>query len=360
MDVEKKKNSLRIAILAPITWRVPPRAYGPWERVVYNLTETLVKMGQRVTLFATGDSQTSANLESVIETPLGETPQPDPKVWETLHIANVFERASQFDLIHSHLNYTPLTYSKLVKTPLVTTLHGVAAFKETHPVFLKYKDSNFISISNFERSYLPELNYMATIYNGIDFGSFPFKEKHKNYLVYTGRICEEKGVLKAIKLSYRIKIPLYLAGIIPRSTKARSFFAKKIKPHIDGKTIYFLGNLSQKRVAQLIADALAYVFLISKGNKGEACPLSILEAFACGVPVIGSKNGPLPEIIKTGVNGMLVSSVSEVDQNLKKIKNLNRRRIRKSAEMSFSRKQMARNYLKCYRQLLKESEEEND
>lgn len=359
MDVEKKKNSLRIAILAPITWRVPPRAYGPWERVVYNLTETLVETGQRVTLFATGNSQTSANLESVIETPLGEILQPDPKVWETLHIAKVFEKARQFDLIHSHLNYTPLTYSKLVKTPLLTTLHGAAAFKETHSVFLKYKDSNFVSVSNFERSYLPELNYMATIYNGIDFNSFPFKEKSKNYLVYTGRMCEEKGILKAIKLSHRIKIPLYLAGIIPPSTKARSFFAKKIKPHIDGKTIYFLGNLSQKRVAQLVSEALAYVFLIKKDDKGEACPLSVLEALACGVPVIGSKNGPLPEIIKTGVNGILVSSVSEVDQNLKKIKNLNRRRIRRSAEISFSRKKMGKDYLRCYRQLLKKSEAEN-
>ncbi len=347
-------NCLKIAILAPITWRVPPRAYGPWERVVYNLTEGLVKMGHKVTLFASGDSETSAKLESIVKKPLGETSWPNPRAWEHLHIANVFEKANNFDIIHNHLNYLPLIYSNLTKTPVLTTLHGSAAFKETHLIFLKYKNSAFVSVSNFERSYLPELNYLSTVYNGVDFKAFPFSKKLENYLVYTGRLVKEKGILEAIRLSFKTKIPLYLAGIIQPSVEGRKFFEKEIKPHIDGKNIKFLGNLSQKKVAQVISKALAYVFLIKESKKGEACPLSIIEALACGTPVIATRNGPLPEMIQSKVNGFLVNSLKEAVDKLRQVKKLDRRKIRFLARQKFSQEKMANGYLNCYQRVIKD------
>lgn len=353
-------NCLKIAMLAPITWRVPPRAYGPWERVVYNLTETLVKMGHKVTLFASGDSKSSAKLESIIKKPLGKISQPNPKVWEHLHIANVFEKANHFDIIHNHLNYLPLTYSKMVKTPVLTTLHGAVAHKETHPVFLQYKSSNFVSVSNFERSYLPQLNYLATIYNGINLKTFSLAKSHGNYLVYTGRLAEEKGVLKAIKLSLKTKIPLYLAGIIQPSVKGRKFFEKQVRPHIDGENIKFLGNLSQKKVAQLVSKALAYVFLIKESKKGEACPLSVVETLACGTPVIATKNGPLPEMIEPGVAGFLVNSLKEAIAKLEQIKKLDRREIRILAKEKFSQEKMTKDYLECYERLIRKTRSQYD
>ena len=187
---------MKIAILSPIAWRTPPLKYGPWEQVASNITEGLVAMGHDVTLFATGNSITKAKLQSVSETAYAENPELDTKVWECLHISNLMEQADQFDIIHNNYDFLPLTYSKLIKTPMVTTIHGFSSPKII-PVFVKYNDiQSYVSISNADRS--EQLSYVATVYNGINEQLFDFNPTPKDYLLFFGRIHPEKGTYEAI------------------------------------------------------------------------------------------------------------------------------------------------------------------
>ncbi|MGH2518427.1 MAG: glycosyltransferase, partial [Chloroflexota bacterium] len=183
---------MNIGMLGPISWRTPPRGYGAWETVVHNLTEGLVARGQRVTLFATGDSVTAATLHAVCPRPYSEDPEIDPNVWVPLHISEAMERAGEFDLLHSHQDFLPLTYSRLVATPLLTTIHGFSS-EAIKAVYHKYWDNAYVSISNADRD--PRLNYLATVYNGIDLAEFTFRANPTGgYLLYLGRFHPEKGV----------------------------------------------------------------------------------------------------------------------------------------------------------------------
>ena len=203
---------MKIAVLAPICWRTPPRHYGPWEQVASNITEGLVKRGCEVTLFATGDSLTRGKLSSTCRRPYEEDKTLDPKVWECLHIAHMMERAAEFDIIHNNYDFLPLTYSRLIKTPMVTTIHGFSS-PQIIPVYKQYnKRNHYVSISNADRS--PELEYAATVYNGIDMDDFTLKESTGEYLLSFGRIHPDKGTHKAIRIAKRIKMKLIISGFI--------------------------------------------------------------------------------------------------------------------------------------------------
>src|ERR1700704_323466 len=216
----------RVAILSPVAWRTPPRQYGAWETVAGNIAEGLVDRGWDVTLFATGDSVTRAHLHSVVERGYEEDRAIDPKVAEYLHISEVFEHAADFDLIHSHYDFMALSYTRLVKTPVLTTIHGFSS-PQIMPVYKKYRDGYFVSISNSDRA--PGLNYLATVYNGIDLSLYPFQERGGEDLIFLGRIHPDKGVHLAIQGARLSGRRLIIAGIIQDEV----YYRERLKPHVD-------------------------------------------------------------------------------------------------------------------------------
>src|ERR1700752_490191 len=227
------KPKKRVAILSPIAWRTPPRQYGAWETVASNITEGLVARGWDVTLFASRDSLTRAQLHAVVDKGYEEDPAADPKVSEYLHISEAFERAAEFDLIHSHYDFMALTYTRLVKTPVLTTIHGFSSPK-IMPVYQKYRDGYFVSISDSDRA--PELNYLATVYNGIDLSLYPLQESGGDDLIFLGRIHPEKGAHLAIEVARLSGRRLIIAGII----QDEAYYREMINPYIDGRDVQYV------------------------------------------------------------------------------------------------------------------------
>ncbi len=334
---------MRIAMLAPISWRVPPRHYGPWERVVSLLTEGLVARGVDVTLFATADSVSRARLVSVCPRPYSEDPSLDPKVWECLHISAVFERADEFDLIHNHFDFLPLSYSALVRTPVLTTIHGFSS-ERIVPVYEKYNGRvYYVAISNADRH--PRLNYIATIYHGIPLEEFTLRREHGDYLLFFGRIHPDKGVAEAIEVARRSRLRLLIVGII----QDQHYFEREVAPHTDGDRIRYLGSVGPDQRNELLGGALALLHLI---NFDEPFGLSMIEAMACGTPVIAHSRGSVPEIVRKGVTGFLVNSVSEAAEAVRLVGELDRARIRQHVAEHFSCGRMVESYLKVYREVL--------
>lgn len=335
---------MKVAILAPISWRVPPRHYGPWERVVSLLTEGLVEQGLDVTLFATADSITKAKLVGVCPRPYSEDPTLDVKVWECLHISEVFERADEFDLIHNHFDFLPLSYSKLIKTPVVTTIHGFSS-PRILPVYKKYNGHvHYVSISNADRS--PELDYVATVYHGIPLDEFTFREEKEDYLVFFGRIHHEKGVVEAIEVAKKAGMKLIIAGII----QDQKYFDEKVAPHIDGKQIEYIGSVGSAERDEVLGKAKALLHII---NFDEPFGLSLVEAMACGTPVIARGRGSIPEIIVDAETGFIVDTIDEAVAALEKIDKLDRRRIRRHVEENFSVQKMVEGYIRVYEEVMK-------
>ncbi|HEB72918.1 MAG TPA: glycosyltransferase [Nitrospirae bacterium] len=334
---------MRIAILSPISWRTPPRHYGPWEAVVSLLTEGLVEAGVDVTLFATGDSVTRARLASICPRPYSEDRQIDPKVWECLHISEVFERADEFDLIHNQFDFLPLTYTGLTQTPVVSTIHGFSS-SSIMPVYKKYNGRvHYVSISEADKS--PELDYIATIHHGIRLEEFPFHEGPGDYLLFFGRIHPDKGVSEAIEVAKNAGMRLKIAGII----QDEEYYETRIKPHIDGDRVEYLGSVGPDRRAEILGGATALLHLI---NFDEPFGLSMVEAMACGTPVIANERGSIPEIIKEGVNGFLVDDIEGAVNAVEKIGSIDRRACRNSVEERFTAGRMVRQYLDVYQKIL--------
>jgi glycosyltransferase involved in cell wall biosynthesis len=335
---------MRVAMISPIAWRTPPRHYGPWENVVSLLTEGLVKRGHDVTLFATADSLTSAKLHAVSPGGYEEDSSLDPKVWESLHISEVFEHAHEFDIIHNHFDFLPLTYSKLVKTPLLTTIHGFSSPKIT-PVYKKYNQTvYYVSISDADRD--PELDYLATIYHGIDLEHFTFNSTPEEYLLFFGRIHADKGAYEAIQIAKKCKRKLIIAGIIQDG----AYFEEKVKPFINDDICY-VGSADPKKRDKLLGNAFALLHPI---NFAEPFGLSVVESFACGTPVVAFDKGSMSEIILDGENGFLVSTIEEAVSAVKNITHINRLFCRKDAEQRFTSQRMVNDYIKVYQMILKE------
>lgn len=334
---------MRIAVLSPVSWRTPPRHYGPWESVVSLLTEELVHMGLDVTLFATGDSQTSGKLVGVCPRPYSEDRSVDPKVAECLHISEVFERSADYDLIHNHFDFLPLTYSGLVETPVVTTIHGFSS-PAIIPVYRKYNAlGHYVAISEADKS--PELDYIATVHHGIDVAQFPFSGAAGQYLLFFGRIHPDKGTREAIHVARRAGIKLVLAGII----QDQDYFNAEVEPHIDGTTVEYLGSVGPDRRAGVLGGALALLHLI---GFDEPFGLSVVESMACGTPVIAFDRGSMPELIRHGATGYIVDDINSATIASAEIKSLNRSECRADVEQRFTSARMARDYVGVYQKIL--------
>jgi glycosyltransferase involved in cell wall biosynthesis len=311
--------------------------------VVSLLTEELVRLGLDLTLFATGDSQTSGKLVAVCPRPYSEDDSVDPKVAECLHISEVFERAADFDLIHNHYDFLPLTYSALVKTPVVTTIHGFSS-PAIIPVYKKYNArSHYVAISEADKS--PELDYIATIHHGIDIAQFPFLEAEGKYLLFFGRIHPHKGVREAIEVAQRVGIKLVIAGII----QDQDYFAAEVEPHIDGKTVEYLGSVGPDQRADVLGHALALLHLISFE---EPFGLSMVESMACGTPVIAFPRGSIREVIRHGETGYIVEDIEHAVDAVAALQSIDRSACRKDVEQRFSHTRMARDYVDAYEKIL--------
>lgn len=336
-------SSLRIAMLSTIAWRTPPVKYGPWEKIVSLITEGLVARGCDVTLFATADSKTAAKLEAVAPHGYREDPAMIERVWDGLHISHLFEQAHRFDLIHNHFDFPPLTYSRLVTTPVVTTIHGFSS-PAIVPVYKKYdQHTDYISISNANRH--PDLHYAATVYHGIDISPYHLQTNPDTYLLFFGRIHPDKGAKEAIAVARQTGRKLLIAGLIAD----QEYFDKEVKPHLDNDRITYLGNLELAAGSKLLADAAALLHMI---NFNEPFGLSVVEAGACGTPVIAINRGSMPELVIDGKTGFLVTSVAEAVAAVKELGSLSRRDCRKHVERDFTADVMVEGYLAAYQQIL--------
>lgn len=341
---------MHLAVLSPIAWKTPPTHYGPWERVVSLLVEGLVRRGIEVTLFATADSETKATLHAVVPRPYEEDKDLDPKVWECLHISELFERADEFDLIHNHYDFLPLTYTGLVPTPVLTTIHGFSSSKIL-PVYKKYNGRTYyVSISNADRS--PELDYVATVYHGIDLENFTFNDKPSENLLFFGRIHPDKGTRQAIDIARLAGRDLVIAGII----QDRHYFETEVEPHIDEVHIRYVGSANPCLRDKLLGEAYALLHPI---DFNEPFGLSVVEANACGTPVVAFERGSMPELVTAGVNGFLVSDVSEAVEAVRQIGSVSRRACRETAERRFSRDRMVDEYLRVYSEILAKGQRED-
>lgn len=333
---------MKIAVLSPVAWRTPPRHYGPWEQMASNLTEGLVEAGHEVTLFATADSLTKASLSSVVERGYDDAPGQDAKVLECLHISNLMEHADEFELIHNHFDFLPLSYSRLIDTPVITTIHGFSSEKIV-PVYQKYNaDGYYVSISDANRH--PALNYLSTVYNGLDTANFSFQPVSESYLLFFGRIHPDKGTAEAIQIARAGKRKLIIAGII----QDENYFREKVEPYL-GEDISFIGSAGPEKRNELLGGAYALLHPISFD---EPFGLSVAEAMLCGTPVIAFQRGSMPELITTGLTGFLVSHAAEAAAVLDSVKDLSRETCRKLAVERFSKEKMVADYLDLYRRII--------
>jgi glycosyltransferase involved in cell wall biosynthesis len=336
-DHEGAVRNKRVAVLAPVAWRTPPRQYGAWETVAGNVAEGLVARGWDVTLFATRDSVTRAHLHAVIDRGYEEDHTIDPKVAEYLHISEAFEHAGEFDLIHSHYDFMALTYTRLVSTPVLTTIHGFSS-PRIMPAYQKYGDGYFVSISDSDRA--PGLNYLATVYNGIDLALYPLQESGGDDLIFLGRIHPDKGVHLAIEVARLSGLPLLIAGII----QDEGYFRDQVKPRLNGQ-IRYIGPVDVEGKNELFARARALLHL---NTIPERFGLVLAEANAAGVPVIAMDLGSCREVIEDGQTGFLVTSAAEAVQALERIHEIDRVACRKRVQECFSIETMVQAYERVY------------
>lgn len=335
---------MNIAMLAPIAWRSPPRHYGPSEYVASLLTEELVSLGHDVTLYATADSQTRGVLHAICPRGYEEDPKFEPKVWETLHISELFERASAHDIIHNHLDFVPLTYSGLTTTPVVTTIHGFSS-PDILPVYKKYNHKTFyVSISNADRS--PVLDYIKTIHHGIDISQFDFQPVADDYLLFFGPMHKSKGARQALEIARVCNKKIILAGFI----QDRDYFNHFVATYIDNKEVLFLGSLGPAERSRLLGNAYALLHPI---QFDEPFSLTVIEAMACGTPVIAFNRGSMSEIIENGKSGFLVNYVQEAIDAVACIQKIDRAECRRHAQRYFTADRMTRDYLHVYEKIIK-------
>ncbi|WP_448060897.1 glycosyltransferase family 4 protein [Cellulomonas hominis] len=326
-------------MLASIAHRLPPRSYGPWEQVAATLTDGLVTRGHDVTLFASADSTTAAHLHAVAPGGYEETPGLDAKVWESLHIAAVFERAGEFDVISNQFDFLPLTYSRLTPTPVVTTIHGFSS-ERIVPVFVAYDDiAHYVAISGADRH--PALTYAATIHHGIDVASFTVGAGDGGYLLFLGRIHPDKGTHTAVEVARRAGLPLVIAGIV----QDEAYFRERVAPHVDGERVRFVGPVGPAERDRLLGGAAALLHLI---DFDEPFGLSVVEALATGTPVIATPRGSLPELVVPGITGFLVHDVEEAVTAVRALGTLDRADCRRDAEQRFTADRMVDDYVRLF------------
>lgn len=334
-------SSFKVGMLSPISWRTPPRGYGPWELFVSLLTEGLVERGIDVTLFATKDSITNATLSGVVAQGYSENEHQDAKVGEALHLAALFERAAEFDIIHNSFDFLPLCFSRLVTPPMVTTIHGFSSEKIV-PVYQKYDStSHYVAISAADRH--PSLNYAATIHHGIEMDAFEVGTGTRDYLLFFGRIHPDKGTHEAIMAAREAHLPLIIAGIV----QDRDYFEQQVLPHIDGNQVKFVGAVSREDKGALLAGARALLHLI---NFDEPFGYSVVEAMACGTPVVATRRGSMAELIVAGENGLFVEDNGRVP--IPEKNQFDPARVRASVEQRYAHTRMIDEYITLYEKII--------
>ncbi|MGH8908641.1 MAG: glycosyltransferase family 4 protein [Egibacteraceae bacterium] len=340
---------MRIGVLGPIAWRIPPRAYGGWEQVAGNLADGLVARGHDVTLFATADSLTTARLSSVVDRPLSEDPGlgRHAREHEAMHVASALARAAEFDVLHNHAGCFPVCAAPLVATPVLTTLHGSAAEEGSRLIYRRHRDLPYVSITDAERRLCPELSYVATVHNGIAVDRFPFCDRAGGYLLCIGRMSPDKGIHLAIPAAARAGMLLVLAGIVPEENAA--YFDARIRPHLADGAVEFIGPVTHAEKGPLMAGAAASLHLVTYE---EAFGLTITESLACGTPVIATRRGSIPELLRHGATGFIVDDVEEVAGLVARLGEIDRRACRIEAETRFDVARMVAGYERCYRGLL--------
>jgi glycosyltransferase involved in cell wall biosynthesis len=306
------------------------------------LAEGLAARGLDVTLFATLDSLTTAKLDGVCKSGYAETPELDGRIWEALHVAHALARSSEFDIVHNHLDWLPLAFAQHCRAPLVTTIHGFSG-RGILPAYQNAGSSHFVSISNADRA--PELSYAATVYHGIDLEALPLSRSGGEALVAFGRIHPDKGTATAIEIARRAERRLVLCGIV----QDERYFRDQVLPHVDGDRVRYLGSVGPTERAAVLGSAAALLHPIAFP---EPFGLSVVEAMACGTPVIAYPLGSMPEVIDEGVTGFLVSDVEAAVAAVTKAAALERTKIREVAERRFGAERMVDEYMAVYRRLL--------
>lgn len=333
---------MKVGLISPVAWRTPPRHYGPWEQFVSILAEGLVKEGIDLTLHATGDSITKAKLRYACERSYEENKDLDPKICEYMHISDVFENANDYDILHNSFDFMPLCYSKLVNTPIVTTIHGFSSPKIL-PVYEKYNaNTYYVSISDSDRS--ERLDYVKTVYHGINVEDFKFTEQKDDYLLFFGRIHKDKGAYEAIQIAKKLGMKLVIAGIV----QDREYYEKNVEPYLSDDIVY-IGSVGPDKRSEILGKAKVLLHPI---HFEEPFGFSVVEAMACGTPVIAFEKGSMPELINHGVNGYLVDTVDEAVEYVKKLDDINSLACRNIVEDRFTHARMVKEYIEVYKTIL--------
>jgi len=339
---------MRIAQVAPLIESVPPAAYGGTERVVSYLTEELVRQGHEVTLFASGDSGTSARLVSCSPEALRLSEQfIDPPAHLTRELECVAAEASSFDIIHWHLDYFHFPMSRRLGIPHVTTLHGRLDIPDLQPLYDEFTDMPVVSISNDQRRPLPQARYVATIHHGLPPAEFTPSDKIGGYLAFLGRISPEKRADRAIEVARRSGMPLLIAAKV--DAVDREYYEREIEPMLEADHVEFVGEVGDAEKGEFLRNAAALIFPI---DWAEPFGLVMIEAMACGTPVIATRTGSVPEVIEEGVTGFIVESTSEAVAAVGRIGELDRTRIRAAFEARFTVERMTRDYVELYERLI--------
>jgi glycosyltransferase involved in cell wall biosynthesis len=341
---------MRIAQVAPLYVATPPHGYGGTERIISGLTEALVEQGHEVTLFATGDSRTSARLVACAPKALGFEHLFESGAAHTAMLAQVYRRAKEFDIIHCHVDYQALPFAVNCKTPTIITLHGALDMDGYPEALSAFPDIRYVSISNNQRTPLPNLNWAATVYHGIDVRAHPFGEQPGKYLLFVGRISPEKGPERAIAIAKQSGIPLKIAAKV--DPKDRAFFNQVVKPLLDKEKkedVEFLGPVDERRKRLLMKNALALLLPI---RWQEPFGMVYIESLACGTPVLTCPMGAAPEILSEGETGFMRESDDELAEAALRVQTVSRAGCRAWAERRFDISTMTRNYLEVYQAAL--------
>lgn len=339
---------MKIAQIAPLVERVPPEMYGGTERIIFYLTEELEKRGHEVTLFASGDSITSAKLFPVHDKAL----RLDPCIenyypYHMLEMGMVYEQAKEFDIIHSHTDYITFPFTQLVSTPTLLTLHGRLNIPDIQELYSHYRNCNFVSISNAQRKFMPDLNWLDTIYHGYPIEIFPFCQEPEDYLVFVGRISSEKGPIDAIQIARKLQMKLIMIAKVDPEDKA--YYEQKVKPLITPPLIEFVGEKTEQERNEIVKKAKAFIFPL---DWPEPFGLVLIESLACGTPVITRNRGSIPEIIVHGKTGFICETVDEMAEAVRNIGSIDRMTCRRHVEQNFSISRMVTKYESIYKQLI--------
>ena len=338
---------MKIAQVSPLIESVPPKQYGGTERIVSYLTEELVQQGHEVTLFASGDSITNAHLEAIIPKALRLENRTDPLAAHLMMLEKIYLQSSRFDVIHFHTGYLHFPICRRLKVPTLTTHHGRLDFTEWQPLYHEFKEIPVVSISDNQRQPVTWANWQATVYNGVPKEFYTYRSQPGEYLAFLGRISPEKRVDRAIEIARRVGMKLKIAAKVDKVDI--EYFESRIKPLLNTPDIEFIGEISEAEKDDFLGNAYALLFPI---DWPEPFGLVMIEAMACGTPVIAYRHGSVPEVMQDGITGFIVNDQDEAVAAVDKIKQLDRAKCRRVFEQRFSARRMTHDYLTAYNQLI--------